>query len=233
MILARLVFLILILGAVLYFSLNRPLLTSLSLKVPYSSLPQALKDILGLGSSLNQIDLKNLPQQGLDLLTKDLPSQILNELPKQIEQNLPKIEEIITNRQKEELYLKAPLSFNLPDVRVENFDQEISVLLEPFEVKDSRKGDEPWTLRISARDLAAEKGRISAENIRFQLKETYIDAAESNQAELKIEEGASLKITAEPGRGKGLFKIRPLVVVKIPQESYSGTYRAEVESKLE
>lgn len=179
--------------------------------------PSRWGEILGLSGKVKAIDIQKVAQS----------------LPEQIQNRLPQIEELVTATKKEELYLKSPKSFDLPEVRVENYDQELTVQLPPFEVKDSRKTG-AFRLSIVAKDLVGEKGRIGAENIVFRLKGEHLEVAEGKGEELQVEEGATLKVFARgAGLGKGLFRLRPIVSVRIPQGSFSGAYRAEIESVLE
>lgn len=153
--------------------------------------------------------------------------------PANLQDQLPKIEELVSNQRKEELYLKSAKSFNLPEIKVQAYDQQLTAQLDPFEVKDSRRGGE-WKLTISSKDLVGEKGSIKAENVRFKVAKDSIEAIEGTTSGLVVEDGPSVKIyPAEEAAGKGVFRFAPLITVTIPQGTYAGSYKAEIESRLE
>lgn len=183
-------------------------------KIPGSDL---LQNILGLASDLPRL------------------SNLSGELPKNAgavaETLLPLVQEVLTNTQKEEIYLKAPLNVTLPEVKIENYDQQLSVPLEAFEIKDTRRAGKPWTLIVSVSDLIGERGVISRENISLKIRNNSIEGGDSSR--FSVEEGGKLTIATLPGLGKGVTKIRPWLSIKIPRDSYSGAYRADVESSLE
>mgnify|MGYP001583388621 CR=1 FL=1 len=159
--------------------------------------------------------------------------KIAQSFPSNLQSQIPKIEELVSNQRKEELYLKSPRTFNLPEVKVRNYDQEITAQLDLFEVKDSRRAG-GWKLMISSKDLVGEKGNIKAENVRFKVAKDSIEAVEGATSGLIIEEGSTLKIyPAGSDKGKGIFRFSPLITVTIHQGTYSGSYKAEIESSLE
>jgi len=240
MILVRFLLILFILGGVLYFSLHQELIRSYNITdklagAVNNQLSQAsqkipalknFQDVLGMSSAVSKIDLKSINTEDVKTFAQSLPSQI--------QEQLPKIEELVTNTKKEELYLKAPVDFTLPEVSIEPFDEVLTVQLSAFEIKDTRKSGHAWSLVIGAGDLVSPKSTIKKENINFILKKQFIEAHDGGSVEdLLIEDGAQIKVSAKPGLGKGLFRIRPEVSVKIVQGSYSGTYRAQLSSTLE
>lgn len=241
MLAARFLVIASVLGLAIYFvAFNPSSLNSLKLNLP-QTLTQPIQNvaqsfsflpkILGFASTFNLKDLAKPEeiQKVLETLPGQLQKQILQDLPKQF----PKLEEILTNTKKEELFLKAPQSFTLPEIKVENYDQEITVQLDSFEIKDTRGHGNPWILRIEAKDLIGEKGKVVKENVKFRVKSEYVEVLEGNVADLIIKDGASVSITTEVEKNKGHFKIKPLVTILIPQGSFSGSYTSEIESTLE
>lgn len=166
----------------------------------------------------------------------ELPTELkkmAQSFPSNLQSQIPKIEELVSNQRKEELYLKSPRTFNLPEVKVQNYDQELTAQLDPFEIKDSRRAG-GWKLMISSKDLVGEKGNIKAENVRFKVAKDSIEAVEGATSGLIIEEGTTLKIyPTGSDKGKGIFRFSPLITVTIPQGTYSGSYKAEVDSSLD
>lgn len=156
--------------------------------------------------------------------------KVAENLPAGIKNTLPQIADFLSSESKEETYLKAPKSFNLPEVRVEDFDQQVTVGLSGFEVKDTRKSG-GWTLSVKAKDLIGERGVISGKNILFRLKKEQIQALQGSADNLTIEEGNVLKVSGKEGRGH--YLINPYVTVDIPQGSFSGGYKGEIESVLD
>ena len=78
-----------------------------------------------------------------------------------------------------------------------------------------------------------EKGNIKAENVRFKVAKDSIEAVEGATSGLIIEEGSTLKFTLrDPIKVKG-FSICTSYNRDHPQGTYSGSYKAEIESSLE
>lgn len=145
---------------------------------------------------------------------------------------LPKADELIETKHKEELYLKAPASFTLPEIKIQNYDQEITVQLDPYEIKDSRRGGKDWQLVINSQDLVSTKGKITKSNIAFRLDKNDIQPVAGSVDDLSVTDGSQMRIAAKEGLGKGTFIFRPKLIIKIPQGSYSGNYKSQLESEL-
>lgn len=168
--------------------------------------------------------LINLPKtEDLILLGQDLP--------KEIQKRLPLFLQIITNTKREELYLKSQRSFEIPKINQEDFDQEIAVQLNGFEVKDSRTSKTPWSLFVFLKNLPKSASDKNIE-VSFNLKPENIEAIEGDRNDLKIEEGALLRVTSTSVKGKGHFMIRPFVKIKIPAGLVIDD-KIEIESSLE
>lgn len=212
--------------AFVYFPLLRSQLRLQNYLASASGIIRELPSRLNLGSILGiKIgDISGLPTE---------LKKIAQSFPSSLQSQIPKIEELVSAQRKEELYLKSPKSFNLPEIKVQNYDQELTAQLDPFEIKDSRRAGR-WRLTISSKDLVGERGNIKAENMRFKVMKDSIEAVEGTASGLVVEDGPSVKIyPTEEAKGKGVFRFRPLITVTIPQGTYSGSYKAEIESGLE
>lgn len=150
-----------------------------------------------------------------------------------IEDQIPLVSEAITNTQKEELYLRAPVSLELPALRVESYSQKIVSQLDPFEVSDTRKNGKDWELRIAVDELTNDKSRIEKEGITLQLRSDAIEMFEGTRNELEITEGPTLIIKPKSGKNRVKFLVRPEITVVIPKGIYSGHYTGKINSTLE
>lgn len=150
-----------------------------------------------------------------------------------VSSSLPKPDELISNNRREELYLKAPITFTLPEIKIQNYDQEITVQLDPYEIRDTRRKGKDWQLVIGAQDLVSAKGKITKSNIAFRLDKNDIQPTSGSVEELTVTEGPEIRIAPKAGLGKGTFVFSPRLIIKIPQGSYSGEYRSQIDSTLD
>lgn len=241
MIIIRLLFIAGFLVLVLFFALNR----GGNFYLP-PSLSSYLGQIKGLASAVPKIqNLPQNPQEVKDLLqsagsnsaVKAMVTPLLNEGQKTLKNaqsdilaQLPRLIEIVTNSKKEELYLVSPQSLIIPKVSNTESDQEISIQLDQFEVKDSRKSKTPWSLVINAKPS---NGTLSNSDISFKLKKENIQAIEGSSDGLTVEDGNRIRISVNSGSGKGIYRFRPYLVVKINKGVNLENSRIEIESSFE
>ncbi|MDP2860482.1 MAG: hypothetical protein Q8N98_02095 [bacterium] len=158
--------------------------------------------------------------------------KIAESLPSVFWEKLPQVEELLSPTRKEELYLVAAKNVFLPEIRIQTYDQELTVQLDPFEIKNNR-GKKGWRLVLKTSDLVGEKAVIAKENLSFRLKKEETEVLEGNEPELEIRNGSVLEVNAPVGKGVGRFRFRPQIIVTVPQGAYAGLYKGTIESVLE
>lgn len=227
-------------------SLNQELLKKLS-ELPLS--PE-IKNILATSSSLPKIDFSKISLDDLKKIAQDLPQKLAQQVPEQIAELAPKIQDLVNNSQREELFLRSPQSLTLNfsqtsatstslsqgntcRLNVKTADEQITFQLGNFEVKDSRKSNTHWVLTISLGDLVGEGHRISQENFKLSLEKNQIQVLEGNVEELQITQGEKIRVWTRDGQGKGHFLLTPRVTAKIASGDYEGSYHAQIQTTFE
>lgn len=194
-------------------------LPTLSKDLNLPNIPDNLKpQIPDLASGLPRIasSAANLIKSPPDL---DTLTGLTQNVPQELQKNLPTILEIFTGSRKEELYFISPKNLILPQVETKDYEQEIKAQLFGFEVKDTRRSSRSWQLRIYVKESSLNGSSTKMSDLNFKLPKEQIEPITALGEELAVEEGSDLKIRAKPGRGKGLYKFNPTVIIKIPAQS--------------
>ena len=242
MAIVRFILLIVILLLVLYFSFNRNSFESLKTTFQKGVVAGISDPILKTSKDMNLPDkvaklIYSSASASASLIKVPTVGQILEagqNLPAEVQKQLPMLFQIITNTKEEELFFKSQRSVTIPELKIENFDQEVSVQLLGFEIKDTRKSKTPWKILIFVNEPSENPVNSEGKKIEvmFKLKLESIETIVGNKDELKIEDGPSIKVSVEPGKGKGHFILKPFIILKIPS-SLTQPSKFEIESNLE
>lgn len=237
----RLLIIIGLLGTVLFFFLNKgqnsfvpPFIGNYlgqvkGLKVSVPKVPNVPQNPEQVKEWLQTVASNDSVKKIIDPLINDAQKTVEN-APGELYAQLPKLIEIITNSKKEELYLISPQSLILPKVEPSGTDQEVTSQLGEFEVKDNRKSGNPWKLIITAKPVS---GSIAPTDISFKLGKDQIQALEGNTSGISVEDGSRILISASLGAGKGIYKFKPFLTVKIHAASTLEDSRIEISSSFE
>lgn len=236
----RFILLIGVLILIFILSVNASLVTNLSQKIPgvngllgdprikglTSRLPPQINDPKGILKTLQDLATPSA-QKFMQPILNDL-QQNVSQLPEQAMNNLPRLIEIITNAKKEELYLVSPKSLIVPQITDGQNGQQITLQLDTFEIRDTRKSNRPWNLIVYAKGDSSLTG-----NITFDLKKENIKVVDGSIDGITIEEGTNLKISSQPGKGKGTFRFNPLIIINLPKDFATQETRIEIDSSFE